>query len=71
MVNTVTIPSNLTISGGEDDVWIFQIACNLNMSSAVSIQVIGRRGNPKIFFGRLQEKPLWEQPPTSKVFYYQ
>lgn len=48
--NTVTIPSNLTISGGEDDVWIFQIAGNLNMSSAVSIQVIGGAQPENIFW---------------------
>ena len=30
--NTVTMPTNLTISGGPNDVWIFQIAGNLLMS---------------------------------------
>ncbi|RZL02577.1 MAG: DUF3494 domain-containing protein [Pedobacter sp.] len=35
--NTVTIPSQLKISGGANDVWIFQIAGNLTQSNAVNI----------------------------------
>ena len=35
--NNVTIPSDVTISGGADDVWIFQIAGNLTASSAVKV----------------------------------
>lgn len=35
--NTVLISGDVTISGGADDVWIFQIAENLTMSSAVNI----------------------------------
>lgn len=35
--NTVLIPSNVTISGGANDVWIFQIAEDLTMSSAAKI----------------------------------
>jgi hypothetical protein len=34
---SVTIPVNLTLSGGPDDVWIFQIAGNLTVGSAGSI----------------------------------
>ncbi|MCR4328908.1 MAG: ice-binding family protein [Patescibacteria group bacterium] len=33
----VTIPTNVTLSGGANDVWIFQIAGNLDVSSAGSI----------------------------------
>ena len=33
--NTVTVPSSVTISGGPNDVWIFQIAGDLTVSSAV------------------------------------
>lgn len=33
----VTVPSDITISGGADDVWIFQIAGNLTTSSAVKV----------------------------------
>ena len=39
--STVTMPSDVTISGGANDVWIFQIAGNLTMSSAVKITRIG------------------------------
>ncbi|MDD2278804.1 MAG: ice-binding family protein [Bacteroidales bacterium] len=35
--NTVTIPTDVTISGSSTDVWIFQIAQNLTMSSAAKI----------------------------------
>lgn len=35
--NTVTIPSDVTISGSATDVWIFQIAGDLTMSSGVNI----------------------------------
>ena len=35
--NNVTVPSDVTLSGGADDVWIFQIAGNLTTSSAVKI----------------------------------
>jgi hypothetical protein len=33
----VTIPANLTLSGGPNDVWIFQIAGNLNIASGGSV----------------------------------
>lgn len=39
--SAVTIPSTITISGGANDVWIFQIAGNLTMSSAVNIILTG------------------------------
>ncbi|MDZ7807534.1 MAG: ice-binding family protein [Gracilimonas sp.] len=35
--NTVTVPTSITLSGGAEDVWIFQIAENLNLSSDVEI----------------------------------
>ena len=35
--SAVKIPTDITISGGPDDVWIFQISGTLNMSSAVRI----------------------------------
>ena len=37
----VTIPSNVTLSGGANDVWIFQIAGNLSVSSAVNVFLQG------------------------------
>ncbi len=39
--NTVTIPSSVTVSGGANDVWIFQIAQNLTMSNSVNVTLIG------------------------------
>ncbi|PKP10426.1 MAG: hypothetical protein CVU09_07185 [Bacteroidetes bacterium HGW-Bacteroidetes-4] len=48
--NTVTIPANVTISGSSTDVWIFQIAENLTISSAVSITLIGGAQASNIFW---------------------
>ncbi len=35
--STVTLPTNVTLSGGANDVWIFQIAGDLKQSAAVKI----------------------------------
>jgi len=48
--NTVTLPSNVTISGGANDVWIFQIAGNLSQSSAVNIILTGGAQAKNIFW---------------------
>jgi hypothetical protein len=48
--NTVTIPSDITISGGANDVWIFQIAENLTMSSSVKITLTGGAQAKNIFW---------------------
>jgi hypothetical protein len=48
--NTVIVPSDVTISGGANDVWIFQIAGNLTMSSAVKINVTGGAQAKNIFW---------------------
>jgi hypothetical protein len=37
----VVIPTDITISGGPDDVWIFQVAGTLTMSSAVKVTLAG------------------------------
>jgi Ice-binding-like len=39
--SAVTIPTDVTISGGPDDVWIFQVAGTLTMSSAMKITLSG------------------------------
>ncbi len=39
--NTVIIPTDFTISGGANDIWIFQIAGNLNMSTAIKVILSG------------------------------
>jgi hypothetical protein len=48
--SSVTLPSNVTISGGADDVWIFQISGDLLMSSAVKITLAGGAQAKNIFW---------------------
>jgi hypothetical protein len=48
--NTVTIPTDLVISGGANDVWIFQIAGDLDVSSAVIITLSGGAQAKNIFW---------------------
>jgi hypothetical protein len=53
--NSVTMPSNVTISGSATDVWIFQIAGNLNMSTSVLITLTG---------GALAKNVFWQVAGT-------
>ncbi|MEO7989729.1 MAG: ice-binding family protein [Chryseolinea sp.] len=46
----VTIPTNVVISGGANDVWIFQIAGNLTSSSATNITLAGDAQAKNIFW---------------------
>jgi len=46
----VIIPTNVTITGGPDDVFIFQIAQNLKMSSAVKVILAGGAQAKNIFW---------------------
>ncbi len=48
--NTVTVPSDVTISGGANDVWIFQIAEDLTVGSAVNITLTGGAQAKNIFW---------------------
>lgn len=48
--SNVTMPSTVTISGSATDVWIFQIAGNLTMSSSVSIILAGGALPKNIFW---------------------
>jgi hypothetical protein len=48
--STVTLPSDVTISGGASDVWIFQIAGDLTMSSAVNVNLNGGAQAKNIFW---------------------
>ncbi len=48
--NTVTLPSDVTISGGANDVWIFQIAGDLTMSNGVNITLLGGAQAKNIFW---------------------
>lgn len=47
---TVNIPSDLTISGSDTDVWIFQIAGNLSLSSDVNVILSGGAQANNIFW---------------------
>ncbi len=46
----VTLPSDVTISGGANDVWIFQISQNLLMSTGVHLNLIGGAQTKNIFW---------------------
>jgi hypothetical protein len=48
--SAVTIPTNITISGGSTDVWIFQVAGTLDMSSGVMITLTGGALAKNIFW---------------------
>jgi Ice-binding-like/Bacterial Ig-like domain len=48
--NNVTLPTNVIIAGGPNDVWIFQISGNLTMSSAVNITLSGGAQASNIFW---------------------
>ncbi|MDB5256098.1 MAG: large protein [Chitinophagaceae bacterium] len=46
----VTAPTNFTISGGANDIWIFQVSGNLSLASAVNITLIGGAQAKNIFW---------------------
>ncbi|UQD56682.1 ice-binding protein [Flavobacterium sp. K5-23] len=48
--SSLNIPTDITISGSPTDVWIFQVAGNLNMSSAVRITLAGGAQAKNIFW---------------------
>lgn len=48
--STVTVPSNVVISGSSSDIWIFQIAGDLTVSSDVSITLSGGAKAENIFW---------------------
>lgn len=48
--NSVTMPADVTISGGPNEVWIFQIAGDLTMSSGVKITLNGGAQAKNIFW---------------------
>jgi len=47
---TVTVPTNMIISGSSTDIWIFQIAGNLTVSSGVKITLSGGAQAKNIFW---------------------
>ncbi|MFA9390161.1 MAG: Ig-like domain-containing protein [Prolixibacteraceae bacterium] len=48
--STVTLPTDVTLSGSADDVWIFQISGDLNVSAAVNLTLIGGAKAENIFW---------------------
>ncbi|MEZ4944397.1 MAG: ice-binding family protein [Cyclobacteriaceae bacterium] len=48
--STVTVPTNITLSGGADDIWIFQIAGDLTVSSAKNMILTGDAQAKNIFW---------------------
>ncbi|WIG97643.1 ice-binding family protein [Myxococcus sp. SDU36] len=48
--STVTLPSNVTLSGGANDVWIFQTTGDLNMSAAQRITLSGGAQAKNVFW---------------------
>ena len=46
----VLIPTNLTLTGGPNDVWIFQVAQNITVSSGVQIILAGGALPKNIFW---------------------
>lgn len=48
--SAVVIPTDVTISGGPNDVWIFQVAGTLKMGSAVKITLAGGAQAKNIFW---------------------
>ncbi len=46
----VRIPTDVTLSGASDDVWIFQIAGNLKVSSAIAVLLSGGAQAKNIFW---------------------
>ena len=47
---SLLIPTDITIAGGPNDVWIFQVAGTLDMSSAVNITLTGGAQAKNIFW---------------------
>jgi hypothetical protein len=48
--NTVTLPSSVTINGGANDIWIFQIAGDLSVSNGVNVTLAGSAQAKNIFW---------------------
>ena len=48
--SSVTLPTDVTISGGANDVWIFQISQDLTVSNAVKVTLAGNAQAKNIFW---------------------
>jgi hypothetical protein len=56
--STVTIPTTVTLNGGPNDTWIFQIAGGLTQSSATSVTLTG---------GALAQNIVWQVAGTVAI----
>ncbi len=56
--NTVTIPSNVTLNGGANDVWIFQIAGGITQAAAARVILTG---------GALARNVVWQVAGTVTI----
>ena len=56
--NTVTIPTNVTLSGGANDVWIFQISGGITQASAARVILSG---------GALAQNIVWQVAGTVSI----
>jgi hypothetical protein len=48
--NTVTIPTDVSLNGGANDVWIFQIAGGITQSSAAKVLLVGGAQAKNVFW---------------------
>src|SRR5680860_415975 len=48
--SSVVIPTDIALAGGPDEVWIFQVSGNLDMSSAVNVTLSGGAQAKNIFW---------------------
>ena len=48
--SSITIPTDITLDGGTDEVWIFQIEGTITMASAVSVHLTGGAQAKNIFW---------------------
>ena len=68
---SVTIPTDVTLSGGPNDVWILQIAGNLTMAGAKTRYLERRRAGEKMYSGKLRASSVWtlERPRILRASY--
>jgi len=57
----VSIPNDITISGGENDVWIFEIAGSFDISADVTVTLAGGAQTKNIFWAVAKDVNLFER----------
>jgi len=66
--SSVTLPTNVTISGDANDVWIFQISGDLSMSANVKVTLAGGAQAKNIFW-QVAGEAVFGATSHSKVLY--